>query len=215
MRFEGKVDYSLYLVSDRGLLGERDLCQSIAAAIQGGVTLVQLREKDRTSREFFDLAVRVKAVTDGMNVPLIINDRLDIALAVDAAGLHIGQEDLPAAIARRLLGPGKILGVSAATVDEALVAEADGADYLGIGAVFPTGTKRDACEVGLAGLRAVVQRVQLPVVAIGGIDERNLPAVLEQRVAGVAVVSAILGRPAITAAARQLDAVIRQWQQRI
>ncbi|TCL59262.1 thiamine-phosphate diphosphorylase [Hydrogenispora ethanolica] len=212
MRREAAIDYSLYLVTDSGLLAGRDFCQSVAAALRGGVSLVQLREKDRGTRDFFELAVRVKAVTDHYGVPLIINDRLDIALAVDAAGLHIGQEDLPAGLARRLLGSGKILGVSAGTLDEALAAEDAGADYLGIGAVFPTGTKQDAREVGLAGLRAVTARVGLPVVAIGGIQEQNLQSVLEQEVAGVALVSAILCQPEIEQAARRLRGLVDGWR---
>ena len=152
MNHNRMIDYNLYLVTDRPLLGDRDLQQSIEAAILGGVTIVQLREKDLSTLEFFNLATQIKAVTDSYQVPLIINDRLDIALAVDAAGLHVGQDDLPAVIARRLLGADKILGVSATTLEEAIKAEVEGADYLGIGAIFPTDTKKDARNVALDNL---------------------------------------------------------------
>ena len=198
------VDYSLYLVTDRNLLKGKDLPTSIEEAIAGGVTVIQLREKELGSREFFNVAVQVKAVTDRYHVPLIINDRLDIALAVDAAGLHIGQDDLPVAVARKLLGPEKILGVSACTVGEAVTAQMDGADYLGVGAVFPTGTKRDARQVTLDTLRLIKDRVKIPVVAIGGINQENASLVLHEKVDGIAIVSAILGAPDSRRAARNL-----------
>lgn len=199
-------DYRLYLVTDRDILKNGDLCTAIEAAIQGGVTLVQLREKTASSRDFFEVAVKVKIITDKHNVPLIINDRLDIALAVDAAGLHIGQDDLPLAVARRLLGPDKVIGVSTATVEEALAAEQAGADYLGVGAIFPTATKDDADSVSLAELRTIQERVAIPVVAIGGIGEGNASHCMSQGIAGVSVVSAILGKDDI----REAAAVLRQ-----
>jgi thiamine-phosphate pyrophosphorylase len=204
MNHNKAIDYALYLVTDRTLLGGRDLQQSIEAAILGGVTIVQLREKELSTLEFFNFATQIKAVTDNYQIPLIINDRLDIALAVEAAGLHVGQDDLPAATARKLLGSDKILGVSAATVDEAIKAEADGADYLGIGAVFPTDTKKDACQVLLNTLGTIKKQVGIPVVAIGGINQSNLALVKEQEVDGIAVISAILCQENIKLAARFL-----------
>lgn len=198
-----KVDYSLYLVTDRKLLGDRDLVQSIELAIQGGVTLVQLREKSLSTREFFELAIRVKEITARYHIPLIINDRLDIALAVDADGLHVGQDDLPMIKARELF-PDKIIGVSASTLAEALLAQHQGADYLGVGAVFTTTTKTDASAVSLEQLELIKKSVTIPVVAIGGINENNLEMVMVTGIDGVSVVSAILDKENILKAARQL-----------
>ena len=135
------TDYTLYLCTDRDLMSTPTLEEAVEAAIRGGVTIVQLREKNCSSREFYDTAVSIKAICDRHQVPLIINDRLDIALAVDAAGVHVGQSDLPADKARAILGPDRIIGVSTATPEEALKAKADGADYIGVGAMFATGTK--------------------------------------------------------------------------
>jgi thiamine-phosphate pyrophosphorylase len=209
MRHNTDIDYTLYLVTDRSLLGGRDLLLSIEEAILGGVTVVQLREKDLSTLEFFHLATRVKSVTDRFQVPLIINDRLDIALAINAAGLHIGQDDLPGVVARRLMGPGKILGISATTLEEAITAKDEGADYLGIGAIFPTGTKLDARDVSLDTLSAIKNRVKIPVVAIGGINLNNIKFVKEQNIDGVAVVSAILGRENIRLAAQELYEIFK------
>jgi thiamine-phosphate pyrophosphorylase len=204
MNNKAAIDYKLYLVTDRTILGARDLARSVEEAILGGVTIVQLREKDISSREFFHLAAAMKRLTDSHRVPLIINDRVDIALAVDAAGVHVGQSDLPAKIVRGLIGPGKVLGVSAATLTEALQAQNDGADYLGIGAVFPTNTKLDARSVALDNLGMIKQQVKIPVVAIGGIQAGNLGFVQETRVDGIAVVSAILGQADVGLAAKNL-----------
>lgn len=199
-----KVDYSLYLVTDRHILGKRELGLSIELAIQGGVTLVQLREKSVSTREFLQLAVRVKEITSHYGIPLLINDRLDIALAVDADGLHVGQDDLPLLNARELLGPRKIIGVSVSNLAEARLAQQQGADYLGVGAVFSTSTKTDAPEVSLEQLAIIKQEVSIPVVAIGGINEANLKQVLAAGVDGVAVVSAILADQDIRSAAKKL-----------
>lgn len=198
------IDYSLYLVTDRDVLKGRDLCTAVDQAIQGGSTLVQLREKNISSREFFSTACAVKQVTDKYNVPLIINDRLDIALAVDAAGVHLGQSDLPCKIARQILGPDKLLGISAATMEEAAEAEKDGADYIGVGAVFPTGTKLDARSVSIGGLKLIKETLGIPVVAIGGINENNFMLLKPAGIDGIAVVSAILGREDIQNAASKL-----------
>lgn len=203
-----KVDYSLYLVTDRKLLRGRDLVQSIEQAIKGGVSLVQLREKSVSSREFLELAIRVKEITARYKVPLIINDRLDIALAVDADGLHVGQDDLPMLKARELFGPDKIIGVSARSLPEALLAQQQGADYLGVGAVFKTSTKTDAKEVSLEQLEHIKESVSIPVVAIGGISLENVKQVITTGIDGVSVVSAILAKDNILLAAKQLREVI-------
>jgi len=168
------IDYTLYLVTDRELFPGIKLAEAVEQAILGGVTMVQLREKNVSSRDFYTVAMEIKEITDRYNVPLIINDRLDIALAIDAAGLHVGQDDLPARVARRALaGTGKILGVSAATVAEALQAQVDGADYIGAGSVFTTGTKKDVRPIDRDELIRIRQAVNIPVVAIGGINEHT------------------------------------------
>jgi len=203
------IDYSLYLVTDSGLLGGKDLLKTVEQAIQGGVTVVQIREKYLPSREFFQVALAIKAVTDKYQVPLIINDRADIALAVDAAGLHIGQDDLPLAEARKLLGPDKIIGVSAATLEEALLAQSQGADYLGVGAIFPTNTKDDADSVSLPQLQAIKAGVTIPIVAIGGINGSNIQSVMETGVDGAAVVSAIIAAADPGEAASKLQQLMK------
>jgi thiamine-phosphate pyrophosphorylase len=202
------IDYTLYLVTDRDVLKDRDLCAALEEAIKGGVTLVQLREKDLGSLEFYNIALKVKGITDKFNIPLIINDRLDIALAIDAAGVHIGQMDIPTAIARKLIGPDKILGVSAATIEEAKIAERDGADCIGVGAMFPTATKQDARAVSLELLKEIKESVTIPVVAIGGINENNIQQLKSANIDGVAIVSAILGKADIKAAAERMKALI-------
>ena len=203
------MDFTLYLVTDRRWLGERTLWDSVEEAIRGGVTLVQLREKEISSKEFLELAQRVKEVTDRQGIPLIINDRIDIALAMGADGVHVGPEDLPVPLARKLLGDGKIIGASAASVDEALLFQTQGADYLGVGAVFPTATKRGTEKVGLDDLRRIKSAVHIPVVAIGGINMENVTPVIETGVDGVAVVSAIMDQTDIRGAARQLLSLLK------
>lgn len=204
MKDKSKINYTLYLVTDRYLLSNINLEEAVEQAIQGGVTLVQLREKDISTLEFYNIARKVKEITDRYTIPLIINDRLDIALSVDAAGLHVGQRDLPVKIARRLLGEDKILGVSAATLQEALKAEEDGADYIGTGAVFTTGTKKDARYVSIQQLKEITSRVQIPVVAIGGINGDNIGMLEGAGIKGAAVVSAIMGKEDIRKAAGDL-----------
>lgn len=205
-----KIDYKLYLVTDRDVLKGRDLGKAIRDSILGGVTIVQLREKHVTSREFYDMAQNIKAITDEYNVPLIINDRVDIALAVGAWGVHLGQSDMPCTIARQVLGKDRIIGVSVHTLEEALEAEKDGADYLGCGAVFSTSTKKDAIDVSIDELKTIKARVKIPVVAIGGINENNLPQLKETKVDGVAVVSALLGKENIKEATESIKAKIIQ-----
>ena len=203
------MDFTLYLVTDRRWLGDRTLWDSVEDAILGGVTLVQLREKEISSKEYLELAQRVKEVTDRHGIPLIINDRIDIALAIDADGVHLGPEDLPVPLTRKLLGHGKIIGASAASVDEALLFQAQGADYLGVGAVFPTATKRGTEKVGFEDLRGIKSAVHIPVVAIGGINAENAKPVMETGVDGVAVVSAIMDQTDIREAARQLLSLLK------
>lgn len=199
-----KIDYKLYLVTDRDVLKGRDLGKAVEDSILGGATIVQLREKDITSREFYAIATKIKAITDKYNVPLIINDRLDIALAVGAFGVHIGQSDMPCIIARQVLGKDRIIGVSVHTLEEALEAEKDGADYLGCGAVFSTSTKKDAKNVSYDQLKEIKSRVKIPVVAIGGINEKNLVQLKGTNIDGVAIVSAILGKEKIKEATENL-----------
>ena len=208
--FAVKIDYTLYLCTDRGLMSTPTLEEAVEAALKGGVTLVQLREKDCSSREFYDTAVRIKTITDRYQVPLIINDRLDIALAVDAAGLHIGQSDLPADVARRVLGPDRILGVSTATLAEAVKAQADGADYLGVGAMFPTGTKQNTRSVTMEQLAEIRRSVEIPIVVIGGVNEKNCTQFNGTGVDGLAIVSAIIAKPDIEAAAREIKGLFRK-----
>lgn len=201
---KNKLDCALYLVTDRELLRGRDLCTCVEEAILGGVSLVQLREKELSTRDFYQTAQQIKVITDKYQVPLIINDRLDIALAIDADGLHIGQDDMPLTVARRLMGEDKIIGVSARTLTEALAAEQEGADYLGVGAVFATSTKKDANIVALSRLAEIKKAVSIPVVAIGGIGTENAKLVIETGVDGISVVSAILGKSDIRQAASNL-----------
>ncbi len=198
------INYTLYLVTDRTLLSSHTLEQAIEQALQGGCTLVQLREKNISSREFYETALRAKEITDHYNVPLIINDRTDICKAIDACGVHIGQNDLPAKAVRSILGNKKIIGVSAATLAEAQQAEQDGADYLGVGAMFPTTTKTNTRPVTLAQLTQIKASVNIPVVAIGGIQLSNVASLAATHIDGIAVISAILSQPNITQAAQQL-----------
>ena len=202
--FGKKWELTLYLVTDRRWLGRRSLEEDVEEALLGGATLVQIREKEISSRAYLELARRLKEVTDRYGVPLIVNDRVDIALAVDADGVHVGPDDLPVSFARRLLGPDKIVGASASSLEEALAFQAQGADYLGVGAVFPTATKQVTEKVDLETLARIKAAVRIPVAAIGGIDAGNAPEVMKTGVDGVAVVSAILNRPDIREATRGL-----------
>jgi thiamine-phosphate pyrophosphorylase len=202
-------DYSLYLVTDQGLARGRSSLEIAAAAIQGGATMVQYRAKAATTRAMVEEARSLLELCRSKGVPLIINDRADVALAVGADGLHVGQDDLPAAIARRLLGSTRILGVSVGSPEEARRALADGADYLGASPVFSTPTKRDApSPMGIEGLRSLAAAAGAPVVAIGGIDAANAAAVIEAGAAGIAVVSAIVAAENVEDAARSLRTVV-------
>ena len=185
------IDLSLYLVTDKSDDVDKFL-NTIEEAIKGGVTVVQIREKTAETLDFYNLALKVKEITTKYNVPLIINDRVDVALAIDADGVHVGQSDMPCDVTRRLIGEDKILGVSAATVEEARKAEKDGADYIGTGAVFPTATKDDAPSVTKQDLKDVVDSINIPVVAIGGINLENASQLKDTGIAGLSVVSAIM-----------------------
>ena len=189
----GVVDYSLYLVTDRALARGRALADIVRAAVSGGVTCVQVREKDVGTRKFIAEARAVQAALRGTGVPLIVNDRVDVALAIGADGVHLGQRDMALADARRLGPPGWIVGVSAESVEDAVRAERDGADYVGVSPVFATPTKADhAAPLGLAGLRAIRSATKLPLVAIGGIHAGNAREVVRAGADGLAVVSAIV-----------------------
>ncbi len=199
------MDWILYVITDAKLSHGRSHLEVAQAAIEGGASIIQFREKEMTTRQLMETARKIKELTDKANIPLIVNDRLDVALAVDADGVHVGQDDMPATLARQLIGPHKILGVSASTVEEALQAEKDGADYVSASPVFTTPTKPDApSPTGLEGLRAIVEAVNLPVIAIGGINEENATEVIACGADGVAVISAVVSAPDITAAARRL-----------
>lgn len=205
------VDYSLYLVTDRSILMGRDLFQAVEDAIKGGITLVQLREKNISNLDLYKIAVQMKKLVNSYDIPLIINDRLDIALASDADGLHIGQEDLPLETTRKLLGPNKILGYSVANVEQAIFGQSNGADYLGASTVFPTSSKSDAgAAIGLEELKRIKQHVSIPVVGIGGIGLSNIEEVKMTGIDGISVISAILGSENIEATSRALFNIWRK-----
>ena len=178
----------LYLVTNRYQDSLESFLKKVETACRSGVTIVQLREKNLTTNQYYQLAKQVKKITDAYQVPLIIDDRLDVCLAVDAAGLHIGDDELPVSVARQVLGPEKILGVTAKTVKRALEAEEGGADYLGTGAIFPTTTKENAPITLISTLKTICQRVAIPVVAIGGLTSENIDQLIGTGIAGVAVV---------------------------
>ncbi len=204
-----KPDYSLYLCTDSTLMSCNTVEESVEKAIIGGCTVVQLREKNCSSRELFELALRVKKVTDNYKIPLIINDRIDICLAADADGVHLGQQDLPCAEARKILGKDKIIGVSAALPEEAAAAEAAGADYLGVGAVFATSTKTNTRPVTAETIRAIRAAVSIPFVVIGGVNQSNVSSLYGLGINGAAVISAVIAQPDITEAARQMKAAVK------
>lgn len=206
-----RVDYTLYLCTDRELMTTDTITEAVEFAIKGGVTVVQLREKDCSGRKFLEIAHGVKEITDAYEVPLIINDRLDIAMAVDADGVHLGQKDLPAAVAREVLGPDKIIGVSAWNAELALQAQKDGADYIGAGDVFGTSTKTDTHHVSLPELTRIKKAVKIPVVAIGGVGRENVQRLKGTDIDGVAVISAVLAARNITTATEELAAVLTNF----
>ena len=200
------IDYSIYLVTDEACLHGRPLLECVEEALAAGVTLVQYRAKAADGGVLYAEACRLKQLCDKYGVPLIINDRLDIALAVGAAGVHLGQDDLPCAVARRLLGEDYIIGVSAHNPAEAVQAVSEGADYLGCGAVFGTATKHDVAKLGLENLRAIRKAVAVPMVGIGGITADNYAEVLATGADGAAIVSGILAQDDISAVVKKLVA---------
>lgn len=185
------LDLSLYLVTNNSEDEEKFL-NIIEESLKGGVSVVQLREKKAETLDLYNLALKVKEITQKYNVPLIINDRIDIALAIGADGVHVGQSDMPAKTARSMIGEDKILGVSAANIKEAKKAQRDSADYIGVGAVYPTNTKDDATSVPKKELKEIVKSVDIPVVAIGGITQENAHELNDCRIDGLSVVSAIM-----------------------
>ena len=194
----------LYLVTDRTWLNGKSLANQVEETLKAGATFVQLREKDMPYEKFLEEAREIKKLTDKYKVPFVINDDVEIALAVDSDGVHIGQSDKNAADVRALIGAKKILGVSACTVEQAILAEQQGADYIGVGAVFATSTKNDADIVTLEILREICKAVNVPVVAIGGICEENILQLCGTGIKGVAVISALLAQPDIEAATEKL-----------
>lgn len=206
------IDYTLYLVTDRDLMSTGTLVEAVEAACAGGVTLVQLREKHVTREEYETIARDVKRICDAYDVPLIINDSPEVAVAVGAAGVHVGQEDLEASRVRDIVGPDAIVGVSAASVAEAQAAQAAGADYLGVGAITPTATKPEAGVLTIDELREIVDCVDIPVVAIGGVNAQTIPSLAGLGLAGYSVVSAIIAAPDIEAASHELRELIDEGE---
>jgi thiamine-phosphate pyrophosphorylase len=203
------IDYSLYLVTDRGLAKGRSTLDIVRAAVRGGVTCVQLREKECSAREFIEEALAVRDFLKERGVPLIINDRVDVALAVGADGVHLGQTDMPLKTAQKILGDSMIIGISAESLEDAVEAEKGGADYLGVSPIHATPTKTDtAPPLGLEGLRAIRRAVKLPLVGIGGLNRENAADVIRSGGDGVAVVSAIVSAGDPAGAARNLRRVI-------
>ena len=194
----------LYAVTDRHWLGERSLSEVVRESLEGGVTFLQLREKDLDEEHFYREAVELQELAREYNVPFVINDNVDIAVRMDADGVHVGQEDMEAGKVRALIGPDKILGVSAQTVEQALLAEQQGADYLGVGAVFATGSKADAVDVPHETLKAICEAVSIPVIAIGGITQGNVTELAGSGICGIAVISAIYAKENIEKAAADL-----------
>ena len=201
------IDYSVYLVTDSRDKTEEEFLVIIEEAIKGGTSIVQLREKTASTKDFYELALKVKEITSRYDVPLLINDRIDIALAIDSEGVHIGQDDMPADIARAIIGDEKILGVSASTVDEAVKAQKDGADYIGSGAVFPTSTKDDADSVSKDELKEIVNSIDIPIVAIGGITLENAQELKDTGISGFSVVSAIMSAKNPQVASKKLKEI--------
>ena len=199
-----KKDLLLYAVTDRHWLNGRTLYSQVEEALKGGTTFIQLREKELDEEHFLEEAKEIKELCRRYQVPFIINDNVEIALAVDADGVHVGQSDMEAGDVRAKLGPDKMIGVSAQTVEQAVMAEQNGADYLGVGAVFPTGSKADALEVSHDTLKAICEAVKIPVIAIGGISKENILELSGSGICGIAVISAIFAKDDIEEAAREL-----------
>ena len=200
----------VYAVTDRHWLGEDTLFHQVELAIEGGATFIQLREKNLDEQHFLKEAIEIQELCKKHHIPFIVNDNVEIALQMNADGVHVGQSDMEAGKVREKLGADKILGVSAETVEQAILAEKNGADYLGVGAVFPTGSKADAEDVSFDTLREICKRVAIPVVAIGGISQQNVCELKGTGIVGVAVISAIFGQPDIREATKQLSCSVHE-----
>ena len=205
-----KKDLLVYAVTDRHWLNGRTLYEVVKESLDGGVTFLQLREKDLDDENFLKEAIELKELCKEYKVPFVINDNVDIAIKMDADGVHVGQSDMEAGDVRAKLGPDKIIGVSAQTVEQAVLAEQRGADYLGVGAVFPTGSKDDAVDVSHETLKAICEAVSIPVVAIGGITLENTPQLKDSGICGVAVISAIYAQDDIRKASEDLQKVVEE-----
>lgn len=205
-----KKDLLVYAVTDRHWLNGRTLYEVVKESLEGGVTFLQLREKDLDDENFLKEAIELKELCKEYKVPFVINDNVDIAIKMDADGVHVGQSDMEAGDVRAKLGPDKIIGVSAQTVEQAVLAEQRGADYLGVGAVFPTGSKDDADDVSHETLKAICEAVSIPVVAIGGITLENTPQLKDSGICGVAVISAIYAQDDIRKASEDLKKVVEE-----
>lgn len=199
-----KKDLLLYAVTDRSWLNGETLYSQVEKSLKGGATFIQLREKNLDEEHFLEEAKQLKELCKKYNVPFVINDNVDIALAIDADGVHVGQSDMEAGNVREKLGPDKIIGVSAQTVEQAILAEKRGADYLGVGAVFPTTSKDDAAEVSHETVKAICDAVNIPVIAIGGISKKNVSELSNLGLCGIAVISAIYAQSDIEAATKEL-----------
>lgn len=205
-----KKDLLLYAVTDRHWLDGRSLCSVVKESLDGGVTFVQLREKQLDESHFLEEAKELQVICRSYHVPFVINDNVDIALAINADGVHVGQSDMEALDVRAKLGPEKIIGVSAQTVEQAILAEQHGADYLGVGAVFPTGSKDDAEDVSYETLKAICEAVSIPVIAIGGITQENVRKLSGSGICGIAVISAIYAQKDIQKAAADLKTATKK-----
>lgn len=207
------TDWSVCVITDHRTAGDRPLLDVVRAALAGGATMVQFREKAASTRAMVELGHALHDLTRAAGVPLIVNDRIDVALAINAEGVHVGQDDMPAPIARQIIGADRILGVSAETVAAAQQAETAGADYLGVGPIYATPSKADAsAPIGLVGLGTILQATSLPTLAIGGITHANAAAVLQAGVAGLAIISAVIGAPDPEAAAHQFRSLAAEQQ---
>ena len=209
-----KKDLLLYAVTDRAWLGDKTLSWQVEESLKGGATMIQLREKHLDHEHFLKEAQEIKELCRKYQVPFLINDDVDLAVEVDADGVHVGQHDMEAGEVRKKIGPNRILGVSAQTVEQALLAQQAGADYLGVGAVFPTGTKDDADAVSIQTLGEICRAVSIPVVAIGGIGQHNVMQLAGSGICGIAVVSAIYAQPDIQNAASTLHALAKEMVER-
>ncbi len=207
-----KLDTTMYFITDSTFCGEEEFLRRVEEACKGGVTLVQLREKERTTREYLALAEKVHEITQRYDIPLIIDDRVDIALAVNAEGVHVGQSDMPVAVARRLMGDSKIVGATAKTVPQALEAYEQGADYLGVGAIYPTTTKVKTVLTSVDTLKEIVKAVPIKVNAIGGLNKENIHVLKGSGIAGICAVSAIMKADDPKTAAEELREAFDELQ---